>query len=307
MISFIVPVYNEAESIEELYTRLTTVLRGESIPYELLFVDDGSRDASVSVLKKIRSQDSSVKILSFSRNFGHQVALTAGLDHVTGDAVIMMDADLQHPPELIPKMIRLWKDEGYDVVYTVRDYERSATFFKRITSAVFYRFINAFSQTSIPANAADFRLLSRSAADSLRQLRERGRFMRGLVSWIGFRQASVPYTAGARSKGETKYSLRRMLRFGMDGLVSFSTVPLSLSTLLGFIVSLFSFAYGALTVYWKYFTDQVVQGWATIVVLVLFLGGIQLLCLGIMGEYLGKIYEELKQRPLYIVKERVGL
>jgi dolichol-phosphate mannosyltransferase len=171
----------------------------------------------------------------------------------------------------------------------------------------FYRFINAFSQTSIPANAADFRLLSRSAADSLRQLRERGRFMRGLVSWIGFRQASVPYTAGVRSKGETKYSLRRMLRFGMDGLVSFSMVPLSLSTLLGFIVSLFSFAYGALTVYWKYFTDQVVQGWATIVVLVLFLGGIQLLCLGIMGEYLGKIYEELKQRPLYIVKERVGL
>lgn len=305
-LSVVVPVYNEAENLEALLKALGPILEAETASWECVFVDDGSTDASLEILRRMRARDPRVRFVSLSRNFGHQVALTAGMDHARGKAVLSMDADLQHPPELIPEMIRRWR-EGNDVVYSVRRYGDGAGFLKRVTSGFFYWLIRKVSRVDIHPDAADFRLLSRRAADSLISLRERDRFLRGLVSWIGFRQIAVPYVARARHGGRTKYSLLRMARLAEDGLISFSSAPLYLATFLGFTVSICSFLYMLVILYWRLFTNLTVQGWTSLIVIVLFLGGVQLVCVGIVGEYVGKIYNEIKRRPLYLIKEKEGL
>jgi glycosyltransferase involved in cell wall biosynthesis len=239
-----------------------------------------------------------VRVVSFSRNFGHQIAITAGLDYSSGDAVVVMDGDLQDPQEVIPRLITRWRD-GHDIVFAVRGKRNGDGVFKRSTAALFYRLLRDLTATQIPMDAGDFRLMSRRAVVALKSTRERNRFVRGLVSWIGFRHTSVTFVREARQAGETKYPLRKMARFALNGIISFSFVPLQIATYLGFMVSLISFIYLGYAVWLKLFTDRVVQGWASVIVAVLFIGGVQLISLGIIGEYICRIYEEVKQR-LYI-------
>jgi dolichol-phosphate mannosyltransferase len=305
-ISLIIPVYNEVEVLPTLYHRLTRVMEGLAEPYEILFVDDGSDDGSLALLRELRAGDARVKLLGLSRNFGHQIAITAGLDHSSGHAAVVLDADLQDPPEVIPQLVEQWR-KGYDIVYAVRQKRHGEGVFKLATAAAFYRLLRRLTSTEIPVDAGDFRLMSRRAVDTLTSLRERSRFIRGLASWIGFRQTSVLYVRDMRYAGTTKFPLKKMVRFAFNGLLSFSSVPLQLASYLGFIVSCVSFVYIAYAVWLKLFTDRTILGWASVMVAVLFLGGVQLLCLGIVGEYIGRIYEEVKQRPLYIVEEARGV
>jgi polyisoprenyl-phosphate glycosyltransferase len=303
--SVVIPVYNEAEVLPTLYDRLTRVLNGLGEPYEIIFVDDGSADESPLLLQDLQAKDERVKFLSLSRNFGHQIAITAGLDHSTGQAVVVMDADLQDPPEVIPRLIEQWR-KGYDIVFAVREKRRGEGLFKRATAALFYRILRHLTATEIPLDAGDFRLMSRKAVETLNDIRERNRFIRGLAGWIGFRQTSVSFVRDIRHAGETKFPLKKMLRFALTGIISFSLVPLQLAGYLGFLVSSVSFFYMMYAIGLKLFTDRVVLGWTSVMVAVLFLGGVQLLSLGIIGEYIGRIYEEVKQRPLYIVDEARG-
>jgi dolichol-phosphate mannosyltransferase len=277
---------------------------GES--YEIIFVNDGSEDGSLPLLRDLRAGDERVKLLGLSRNFGHQLAITAGLDHSSGQAVVVLDADLQDPPEVIPQLIDQWR-KGYDIVFAVREKRRGEGLFKRATAALFYRLLRRLTSTEIPVDAGDFRLMSRKAVDTLKSIRERSRFIRGLSGWIGFQQTSVPYVRDVRYAGTTKFPLKKMVRFAFNGLLSFSSVPLQLASYLGFAVSSASFVYIAYALWLKLFTDHTILGWTSVMVAVLFLGGVQLLCLGIVGEYIGRIYEEVKQRPLYIVDEIGGL
>jgi dolichol-phosphate mannosyltransferase len=304
-LSVVIPVFNEAENLDALYGALKPVLDRETPSWELLFVDDGSSDRSLDLLKALHAKEPRVRFLSLSRNFGHQAALTAGLDHARGQAVISMDGDLQHPPEVIPEMVRRWR-EGNDVVYSIRRYGDGAGVLKRATSSFFYWFMRKISRTEIHPDAADFRLLSRRAVNALVSLREQDRFVRGLVSWIGYRQAAVPFVAPARHGGRSKYSAFRMLRLAADGLTSFSSAPLYLATFFGFVVSVCSFLYMLVVLYWKFFTALTVPGWTSLIIIVLFLGGVQLICVGIVGEYVGKIYHEIKRRPLYLIRETGG-
>jgi polyisoprenyl-phosphate glycosyltransferase len=304
--SIVIPVYNEVEVLPSLYTRLTRVMEGLVEPYEIIFVNDGSNDGSLPLLRDLRAGDERVKILGLSRNFGHQLAITAGLDHSSGQAVVVLDADLQDPPEVIPQLIDQWR-KGYDVVFAVREKRRGEGLFKRATAALFYRLLRRLTSTEIPVDAGDFRLMSRKAVDALKSVRERSRFIRGLSGWIGFQQTSVPYVRHVRYAGTTKYPLKKMVRFGFNGLLSFSSVPLQLASYLGFVVSSVSFIYIAYAVWLKLFTNDTILGWTSVMVAVLFLGGVQLLCLGIVGAYIGRIYEEVRQRPLYIVDEVDGL
>jgi dolichol-phosphate mannosyltransferase len=305
LLSIVVPVFNEAEVIAETYRRLTGVASGiEDLDYELVVVDDGSRDGTFATLEALAQADARLRVLKFSRNFGHQTAITAGVDVARGDAIVVIDADLQDPPEVIPRMVAKWR-EGFDVVYGVREKRHGETPLKLFTATMFYRVLNRMTSISIPVDVGDFRLMSRRAADQLRAMREQDRFVRGLVSWIGFRQAGVEYHRDARLAGETKYPFRKMLRFAMDGITSFSTVPLKLATWLGYFASAFAFLY-LLSVFVQKLLGETVQGWATIMVAMLFLGGVQLICLGIMGEYIGRIFTEIKQRPLYVVEAFVN-
>jgi polyisoprenyl-phosphate glycosyltransferase len=303
--SVVIPVYNEAEVLPTLYDRLTRVLNGLGEPYEIIFVNDGSADESPLLLQDLQAKDERIKFLSLSRNFGHQIAITAGLDHSTGQAVVVMDADLQDPPEVIPRLIEQWR-KGYDIVFAVREKRRGEGLFKRATAALFYRILRRLTATEIPLDAGDFRLMSRKAVETLNDIRERNRFVRGLAGWIGFRQTSVSFVRDIRHAGETKFPLKKMLRFALTGIISFSLVPLQLAGYLGFLVSSVSFFYMMYAIGLKLFTDRVVLGWTSVMVAVLFLGGVQLLSLGIIGEYIGRIYEEVKQRPLYIVDEARG-
>lgn len=303
--SAIIPVYNEAEVVPALYWRLTRIMEGLGELYEIIFVDDGSRDDSPALLRELWEKDTRVKFLSLSRNFGHQIAITAGLDHSSGQAVIVMDADLQDPPELIPQLIEQWR-KGFDLVFAVRQQRRGDGLFKRATAALFYRIFRYLSATDIPMDAGDFRLMSRRAVEALKVIRERNRFIRGLAGWIGFPQTSVPFVRDVRQAGETKYSLKTMVRFAFNGIISFSLVPLQLAGYFGFVVSATSFVYLAYAVWLKLFTDRVVLEWTSVMVAMLFLGGVQLISLGIIGEYFGRIYEEVKQRPLYIIGEAKG-
>ena len=302
MLSVVVPVFNEREVIPELYRRICSALDGYD--FEFIAVDDRSTDGSWEILTAIAGNDPRVGLLRFSRNFGHQVAITAGLDAARGDAVVMLDADLQDPPELIPTLVQKWQ-EGFDVVYGVRTERQGESHFKRVTAAAFYKLLRRLSQIDIPEQAGDFRLYSRRAADVLRDMPERARFIRGMSSWIGFPQVGVPYRRDPRYAGETKYPLRKMARFSLDAIISFSTVPLRVMSTLGLGVVALCGVYLAYVLYAKLFTTETVHGFTSVVVLVALLGGIQLLCLGIVGQYVARIFDEAKRRPLYVLDEVV--
>jgi glycosyltransferase involved in cell wall biosynthesis len=303
--SVIVPMYNEEEVIEQTYKRLKGVMDGVAEPYELVFVNDGSRDKCADIVRGITEQDGNVRLLDFSRNFGHQIAITAGMDYAAGRAIVVIDADLQDPPSVIPAMIEQWK-AGYDVVYGRRLKRKGETIFKKVTANLFYRTLRSMTIVDIPVDTGDFRLIDRKVADVLRGLKEKNRFVRGLVSWVGFKQTSVEYVREERWAGETKYPLRKMIRFALDAITSFSHKPLKIATYLGFGVSLLSFLYLLVVLYERLFTDRTLPGWSSLIAFNLLFNGITLVLIGIIGEYIGRIYDESKGRPLYIVREALG-
>lgn len=305
-LSVIVPLYNEESVIEEAYRRLTAVLEAAVGHYEIILVNDGSHDGTSALAHRICERDRRVRLISFSRNFGHQMAITAGMDRASGAAVVVIDADMQDPPEVIPEMLDKWR-EGYQVVYGVREKRHGESLFKLATASLFYRLLKKMTAVDIPVDAGDFRLLDRRVLREFNRLREQARYVRGMVSWVGFRQAEVSYVRMERFAGETKYPLRKMLKFGLDGIMSFSQVPLKLSSVFGFICAGVSFAFMVYGLVIKYFyPEQVIPGWASIFSAVLFIGGVQLISIGILGEYVGRIHEEIKQRPLYIVDEEIN-
>ncbi|MBP2675173.1 MAG: glycosyl transferase family protein [Deltaproteobacteria bacterium] len=302
LLSVVVPVFDEAETVDAFYERAKSALDPLSpMSYELVFVDDGSRDGSFEKLAGIADRDPRVRIVKLSRNFGHQNAVTAGIDAARGDAVVIIDADLQDPPEVIPGMIRKWR-EGFDVVYGVRETREGEKWMKRYTASLFYRVMKRVTRVEIPVDVGDFRLMSRRVVDNFNRIRERDRFIRGLVSWVGFRQAGVLYRRERRFAGETKYPLSKMIRFSMDGITSFSHAPLKIATWLGYGVSFIALLYTVVIIFEK-FMGMTVPGFASIMAGMLFLGGVQLICLGIMGEYVGRIFNETKGRPIYILEE----
>lgn len=305
-VSIVIPLYNEELVIDTLYTRLTKVIDEARLRCEVVLVDDGSRDRTLEKAKAICKLDDRFKLISLSRNFGHQIAITAGMDRTVGDAVVIIDADLQDPPEVIPKMLEQWA-AGYDVVYGVRTKREGETLFKRATAALFYRLMRRATNVEIPVDTGDFRLIDRRVIDQLRGMRERFRFVRGMVSWVGFKQTKVEYVRAERFAGETKYPLPKMVRFALDGMLSFSHVPLKISSMMGIAASAISFffmIYGF--VVRIFFPAYAGQGWASVFTAVLFLGGVQLVCIGILGEYIGRTYDEVKRRPLYIPDEEIN-
>jgi dolichol-phosphate mannosyltransferase len=275
-------------------------------PFEIVLINDGCRDRSPEIMRELHAQDPRVKIVNFSKNFGHQLAITAGIDHARGAAVVVIDSDLQDPPEVIPDLIKQWQ-QGYQVVYAVRAEREGETWFKQTTAKTFYRLIARITNVNIPVDTGDFRLMDRRVVDALGSMREQHRFMRGMSAWVGFRQTGVPYKRDARSAGETKYPFRKMFKFALDGITSFSYLPLQLATYTGFGITIFSLFGIILTIVLRLIPGvYAFEGQATTLVTVLFLGGVQLIFLGIIGEYLGRIYDEVKNRPLYIVAETLG-
>jgi polyisoprenyl-phosphate glycosyltransferase len=308
-ISIVIPIFNEEKAIPELHRRLRDLLASLEplgLDWEVVFVDDGSTDRSLQQLRALAASERRFKVLAFSRNFGHQVAITAGIDHAEGDAVAVMDADLQDPPEVVTRMVQRWR-EGYDVVYGVRTRRPGETLFKKATAALFYRVLRALTGVDVPADTGDFRLMSRPVVLALRALRERHRFVRGMVAWVGFRQIALPYEREARFAGETKYPLRKMLHFALDGLTSFSSVPLRMATWLGVLSGITATGVGIWALYGKFWAKRVVPGWTTIMILVAFSASIQLVMMGVLGEYIGRVYNEIKQRPLYVLAEQINL
>ena len=307
-ISIVVPVYNEEPVLAELHRRVSAVLDGVGEPWELILVNDGSRDRSAKVIAELHEQDERVKGVSFSRNFGFQIAATAGLDHAQGDAIILSDADLQDPPEVYPEMIAKWR-EGYDVVYGQRKSREGETWFKLITAKIFYRLIHKITSVDIPLDTGDFRLMDRRVVEAIRNMPERNRFLRGLVPWVGYKQVGIEYERHARFAGESKYgSLKQMLPFALDAITSFSYIPLQMATFLGFIIAGISGLAILTVVLVRLFGPETpLLGQATTLVAVLFLGGVQLISLGIIGEYLGRIYDEVKGRPLYLIDQKWGM
>ena len=303
LLSVVAPVYNEVALLDEFYARVTSALQG--LQFELVLVDDGSTDGSCELLARLASVDPRVHVVYLSRNFGHQTALTAGLDHAQGDAVVMLDADLQDPPELIARMLDHWR-AGCDVVYAVREEREGESRFKLATANWFYRLFDKLAQVELQPNAGDFRLLDRQALDALLSMRERSRFLRGMTVWVGYRQAAVPYKRDPRYAGETKYTLSRMLRFSLDAISSFSHRPLQLATLLGFLISTLAFVAIPVVVILRV-AGSYLPGFGTVTIAVLLLGGIQLIAIGIIGEYVGRIYDEVKGRPLYLVRARLNV
>ena len=303
--SVVVPIWNEEQVIPELYRRVVEIMDMTGEPWELVCVNDGSRDRSLELLVDLHARDPRVKILDFSRNFGHQIAITAGADFAHGDAVIVMDADLQDPPEVVARMIEHWR-AGYEVVYAVRARREGETKFKLWTASLFYRLLRRITDVNIPLDAGDFRLMDRRVVLAMRQLREQYRFMRGLSSWVGFRQIGIEYDRAQRFAGETKYPLAKMMRLAISAITGFSYVPLQLATYVGFALALISLIAILLTVILRLSGSNFFLGQATTLVSVLFLGGVQLIFLGIIGEYLGRIYDEVKNRPLYIVSHAYG-
>lgn len=306
LLSVVIPCYNEQEVLRATHERLTGVLAGLStLDYELIFVNDGSRDDTQPILMQLQLVDPHVRVLLLSRNFGHQVAVTAGLEEASGDAVVIIDADLQDPPEVIPEMVQLWQ-AGNDVVYGLRVDRQGESKFKLWTAKIFYRLINRLSETKMPFDAGDFRLLDRRVVEVINAMPERARFLRGMVSWAGFRQVSLPYERAARHAGATKYPLKKMIHFAMDGIISFSLVPLKLAIWTGFLAIWIAVAGIIVAIIDRLMDKNLTRGWASLFVAVLFMGGVQLVSLGIIGEYLGRIYTEVKRRPLYVVQERLG-
>ena len=307
-LSIVIPCYNEEAVIVETFRRLQDLSKQIielELELELIFVDDGSNDETLSLLKNFAKFDKRVKVISLTRNFGHQIAVTAGIDLANGDAVVLIDADLQDPPEVIGQMIEKWK-QGYDVVYGLRSERSGESTFKIFSAYCFYRLLNKLSDTPIPVDAGDFRLMSQRVVNVLRCMPERDRFMRGMISWIGFKQIALPYKREGRFAGHSKYPLKKMLRFAVDGVMSFSTKPLKVSIALGVSSSLLALIGIIYALYLRIFTSIWVEGWTALMITILFLGGVQLISVGILGEYIGRIYVESKKRPLYIIDQYVG-
>jgi dolichol-phosphate mannosyltransferase len=273
---------------------------GES--YEIIFINDGSTDNSLKIMKQLQTHDKRIKIIDFSRNFGHQIAITAGIDFTSGDAVITIDADLQDPPEVIPDLIKKWK-EGYEVIYGIREKRKGENFFKKISTLIFYRLINKMTMINMPPDSGDFRLIDKKVVNNLKNIRENNRYVRGLTYWIGFKQIGVPYERDKRFAGKSKYPIKKLFKLAYDAIFSFSNFPLKIATYFGFIVSFLSFLYLIYALIIKLFTNSVIHGWTSLMISILFLGGVQLICLGIIGEYIARINDEVKKRPLYIIKE----
>ena len=305
IISIIVPIYNEEENLPELHRRVSEAMATAELPYEMVLVNDGSRDGSLAFMRELHARDPRVKYLSLSRNFGHQVAISAGLDHACGDAVVVMDADLQDPPEMIASLAARWRD-GYDVVYAIRQDREGMPRWRRLVYRAFYRLLSRLSRVDMPADSGDFRLMSRRVVDHLTRMPERNRFVRGLTAWVGFPQSGVPYVRPPRHAGTPKYSWARLWRLALDGLLSFSFMPLQLATWVGFAVAGIGAVYAVYIVHARVFTDTPPAGWTSLMVALLFLGGVQLMTLGIIGEYIGRIFDEVKRRPLYLLDETGG-
>lgn len=301
--SVIVPMYNEEAVINETYSRLTRVMKGLNESYEIIFINDGSRDKTSAMLTQLCNSDKNIKMIDFARNFGHQIAITAGMDYAAGECMVIIDGDLQDPPELIPEMIKIWRS-GYDVVYGKRKTRQGETLFKKLTAKIFYRTLHRLTDVDIPVDTGDFRLIDRRVCEALKQLPERSRYVRGLMSWVGFKQTAIEFERSERFAGETKYPLKKMLKLAMDGIMSFSYKPLKLASYIGTILSGLSFIYLIIVLLQRIISPESVQsGWASLIAVSLFFNGIILLMLGIIGEYIGRIYDEAKGRPLYTISE----
>jgi dolichol-phosphate mannosyltransferase len=305
LLSVVVPVYNEEAVLHTLDRRLSAVLDETGQPYEVIFVNDGSSDNSLPILERLAQSNPRYRIINFSRNFGHQLAVTAGLDYVSGDAVVIIDADLQDPPELIHQLVAKWQ-EGFEVVYAIRQARSGESLYKRATASIFYRLLRTLTNIDLPLDTGDFRLMDRKAVEQLKSLRETHRFVRGMVSWIGFSQTGITYTRDPRAHGSTKYSTRKMVRLALDAIMSFSAFPLQLASLFGLFCSVISFLVLLYVIYIRLFTSQSVIGWASVMAAVIFVGGIQLLTVGVIGSYIARIYDEVRRRPLYIVESTTG-
>ena len=305
-ISVVSPAFNEEACIAAFTETVTRVLDSITPAWEIIFVDDGSRDGTYEKLCELRALDSRVKILRFSRNFGNQIALSAGLEHASGDAVIIMDSDLQHPPEMIPEMVRLWKEEKYHSVYTIRSYGPEIGVFKRFSSRIFNKVLNTLSDLDLPEGISDFRLLDRKIVDYIKDMRESSRFLRALISWLGFRQIGISYTSNPRVAGTSKFSFSRLLKLSIDGITGFSIKPLRWITYFGMLVAFLGVSYACYVIYETFFLGLITPGWPTLIIAVLVMGGLQLISLGVIGEYVGKIYMETKRRPLFAIQEKHG-
>lgn len=307
VVSVVVPVFNEEEVIETTHGRLVSVLSSLSLPYEIIYVDDGSKDKTVDIITPWTREGDEVKLLTFSRNFGHQTAITCGMDYAAGEAIVIIDADLQDPPEVIPEMIAKWR-EGYEVVYGKRSSREGETVFKKWSAKTFYRFLHRMSDVEIPTDVGDFRLIDRKVRDVLLRIPEHNRYVRGLIAWLGFRQTYVLFERQARAAGVTKYPLKKMLKLASDGITSFSYKPLRIATTIGLSLSAFGFLFFIFVFISRLFNLQVMEpGYATLMCVILFFFGIVLIMLGIIGEYIGRIFEEVKGRPLYIVDDKKGV
>ncbi|WP_448518453.1 glycosyltransferase family 2 protein [Rhodoflexus sp.] len=302
-LSVIIPVYNESLNVKPLYERLSAVVRGLQLSHEFIFVNDGSRDNTLELVHQLAAQHPEVKYIDLSRNFGHQIAVSAGIDAARGEAVVIIDADLQDPPELIGEMYAKMK-EGYEVVYAKRRRRKGESFMKLLTAKVFYRILAAITTINIPIDTGDFRIMDKKVVEALRRMPETNKFLRGQISWIGYKQTYVEYDRAERHAGQTGYTYRKMLRFALDGITAFSNFPIKAVTIMGFTVSIVAFLFVCISFYIRYFTNlHVERGWTSIIVAILFLGGVQLISIGILGEYISRINTDTKRRPLYFIRE----
>ncbi len=301
-LSVIIPIYNEQENIALLYTRVKGVLDKMMVSYELIFVNDGSKDLSLSLIEGLAVKDTKIKFIDFSRNFGHQIAVTAGLDHSLGRRVVIIDADLQDPPELIAEMYKKM-DENFQVVYARRRSRKGESFLKKFTAKIFYRTLSSITSIDIPLDTGDFRIIDRKVVDVLKSMPEQQKFLRGQISWIGFNQTYIEYDREERHGGQTGYTYKKMFRFAIDGITSFSNLPLKVASLMGFVVSAIAFVIMIYALYIRFFHNDYVQGWTSMILSVMFIGGIQLICVGIIGEYISRISTNIRQRPLYITNK----
>ena len=301
-ISVIIPIYNEEGNIPLLHERLSKVMKGIGVSYELVFVNDGSADKSMAMIKEYAGKDETIRYIDLSRNFGHQIAVSAGLDNVRGNAVVIIDADLQDPPELIQEMYDKMR-EGYEVVYAKRKKRAGESYFKLLTAKIFYRIMSKITSFEIPVDTGDFRIIDRKIVDILKNMPEKSKYLRGQIAWMGFNQTYVEYDRGARHKGETGYPFKKMLSFAIDGITSFSNFPLKLITYFGFIASFIAFIVILYALYSWYFLDSTNAGWTSTMVSILFIGGVQMIAIGVIGEYLSRMNNNVKNRPLYIIKE----
>lgn len=306
-VSVIIPCYNEEEVIEKTYEEVKNVMISNRYEYEIVFVNDGSKDRTLDILREISQKDENVVVVSFSRNFGHQPAVSAGIKHCSGDVAIIIDADLQDPPQLIPEMIKIHLEQGANVVYGVRKERKGESFFKKFTAKMFYRLLNLLSDVKFPLDTGDFRLIDKRVIEEFKKLKERDKYIRGLISWMGFKQVPIYYDRNPRFAGETKYPLRKMIKFALTGIFYFSDKPLKMVTTLGFLTTIIGLGLILYVIIQKLVNpSQVISGWASTMITIIFLGGIQLITLGVIGKYIGNIFDEVKERPEYIVEEIIN-